>query len=82
MRNQFKRRFAKENQGSMIGRPKKPPIMGAEKSDGKMLNLIDRGWFKNIYLSCLGLWQIIPRFLFSEKTLDDTWGKASKKYWR
>jgi hypothetical protein len=35
LRNKLKRRFAKENQGSIIGRPKKPPIMGSEKTDGK-----------------------------------------------
>ena len=35
LRNKFKRRFAKENSGSIIGRPKKPPIMGSEKTDGK-----------------------------------------------
>jgi len=36
LRNKLKRRFAKESQGgSIIGRPKKPPIIGSEKTDGK-----------------------------------------------
>ena len=37
LRNKLKRRFAKENLGSVIGRPKKPPIINSEKIDGKQI---------------------------------------------
>ena len=37
LRNKLKRRYAKESLGSIIGRPKKPPIMNSEKIDGTQL---------------------------------------------
>ncbi|CDW88817.1 protein kinase domain containing protein [Stylonychia lemnae] len=33
LKNKLRRILAKENQGSIIGRPKKPPIIGSEKTD-------------------------------------------------
>jgi hypothetical protein len=38
MRNRLKRKFAKENLGSIIGRPKKPPLLNSEKIDGTIIN--------------------------------------------
>lgn len=38
LRNKLKKRFAKENQGSIIGRPKKVTMMGSEKTDGNIFN--------------------------------------------
>jgi len=35
LKNRLRRMMAKENQGTFIGRPKKPPIIGSEKTDGK-----------------------------------------------
>jgi hypothetical protein len=67
LRNKLKRRFAKENSGSIIGRPKKPPIMGSEKTDGKStlfaINLCRRR-IKDIYMPRLRMWQNIPRLIF------------------
>ena len=37
MKNRLRRMMAKENQGNIIGRPKKPPIIGSEKTDGKTI---------------------------------------------
>lgn len=35
MRNRLRKKFAKENNlGSIIGRPKKPPLLSSEKTDG------------------------------------------------
>jgi hypothetical protein len=39
LRNRLKRKYAKENLGSIIGRPKKPPIMNSEKIDGSSIRM-------------------------------------------
>lgn len=77
LRNKLKRRFAKENLGSIIGRPKKPPIINSEKIDGNIFSSIltcfIRRWIKDIHMSCVGMWQdILGQFKF-EKAFDDSW---------
>ena len=53
--------------GTIIGRPKKPPIIGSEKTDGmnsELYNRFYRNWNKNLHLPCSRMWKDIPRLFF------------------
>ena len=68
--------------GTIIGRPKKPPIIGSEKTDGKFLSfdLKFRGWNEDIHLPCARVRKDILRFFIFEKAFDDPWREIGKKF--
>jgi hypothetical protein len=94
LRHKLKRRFAREGEGhhhrrgasltigpngTIIGRPKKPPIIGSEKTDGIFPYTCAKVFRKrdqDLYMPRAWLRKDIPRLLFSQKAPDDPRGKA------